>query len=97
MEVRIIDGKAISAEIRSELVVKTEKVKKELGVVPGLSVIMVGDDPASAVYVRNKEKACAELGFRSELYKLSADVSEVLRYLRNSSSHLNSTTYTSSN
>ena len=77
MEVKIIDGKAISAEIRSELVVKTEKVKKELGVVPGLSVIMVGDDLASAVYVRNKEKACAELGFRSELYKLSADVSEV--------------------
>ena len=74
---KIIDGKAISAEIRSELVVKTEKLKKDLGIVPGLAVIMVGDDPASVVYVRNKEKACAELGFRSELYKLSADVSEV--------------------
>ena len=64
MEVKIIDGKAISAEIRSELVVKTEKVKKELGVVPGLSVIMVGDDLASAVYVRNKEKAAAEALFK---------------------------------
>lgn len=73
---KIIDGKAISAEIRLELAERTEKLKNDLGIVPGLAVIMVGDDPASAVYVRNKEKACAELGFFSGLYRLSADSSE---------------------
>lgn len=72
----IIDGKAISAEIRLELAKKAEELKKARGIIPGLAVIMVGDDPASAVYVRNKEKACAELGFHSELYRLPADSSE---------------------
>ena len=73
---KIIDGKAISSDIRLELAARTEKLKKNLGIVPGLAVIMVGDDPASAVYVRNKEKACGELGFFSELYRLPADSSE---------------------
>lgn len=72
----IIDGKAISAVIRLELAKRTEELKKARGIVPGLAVIMVGDDPASAVYVRNKEKACAELGFHSELYRLPADSTE---------------------
>lgn len=72
----IIDGKAISAEIRFELAKKAEELKKARGIIPGLAVIMVGDDPSSAVYVRNKEKACVELGFHSELYRLPADSSE---------------------
>ncbi len=70
---RIIDGKAISAEVRGELAARTAELKSSFGVTPGLAVIMVGDDPASAVYVRNKERACNELGYHSELYKLPED------------------------
>ena len=57
---RIIDGKKISAAVRAEIAERAEKLKEESGVTPGLAVILVGDDPASAIYVRNKEKACAD-------------------------------------
>lgn len=73
---KIIDGKAISAELRTEIAEKTAKLKKEHGITPGLAVIIVGDDPASKIYVRNKEKACAEVGFRSFKYELPADVAQ---------------------
>jgi len=65
---KIIDGKAISAAIRAE-------IKEEIagsGIKPGLAVILVGNDPASAVYVRNKKKACEEVGIYSESYELPA-------------------------
>ena len=59
----IIDGKRISSDIRVELATQTEQFKQEYGFAPGLAVIIVGEDPASCVYVRNKHKACAEVGF----------------------------------
>ena len=72
----IIDGKAISAAIRQELAEKTEQFKKNNGFAPGLAVIIVGEDPASKVYVRNKHKACEEIGFTSFGYELPADTTE---------------------
>ncbi len=62
----IINGKEISASIRAEIKAETEK----MSVRPGLAVILVGSDPASQVYVRNKNKACEEVGFYSEMYTL---------------------------
>lgn len=67
---KIIDGKAISACIRSEIKEKTAAFREEYGYVPGLAVIIVGNDPASCVYVRNKKRACEEVGFLSEGYEL---------------------------
>ncbi len=71
----LIDGKAVSAKKRTAIKEKTALLK-EKGVTPGLAVIIVGDDPASKIYVRNKKKACEEVGFYSEEYALSADVEE---------------------
>ena len=71
----IIDGKAIAAKIREEIKERTDTLKK-IGVQPGLAVIIVGTDPASQVYVRNKIKACAEVGFYSENYELPAETTE---------------------
>lgn len=70
-----MDGKALSAKVRSSILAETEELKKK-GVTPGLAVIIVGNDPASEIYVRNKEKACAECGFYSEKYALPAETSE---------------------
>ena len=70
-----IDGKAISAAIREDLKRQVAEMKSQ-GLVPGLAVILVGDDPASAVYVRNKALACEELGMYSVVHKLPADTSE---------------------
>lgn len=66
---QIIDGKAVSKQVRERVAQKTALLK-EKGIVPGLAVIIVGDDPASQVYVRNKEKACDEVGFYSEKFAL---------------------------
>lgn len=66
---QIIDGKQVSREVR-ERVCEETKALKEKGVTPGLAVIIVGEDPASQVYVRNKEKACEEVGFYSEKFAL---------------------------
>ena len=73
---KLIDGKAIAAEIRREIAADTEKFKKENGYAPGLAVIIVGEDPASQVYVRNKHRACEEVGFYSKGYELPATTSE---------------------
>ena len=73
---KLIDGKAISAQIRCEIAEGAAKFKEKYGRAPGLAVILVGEDPASQVYVRNKEKACAEVGFYSEVYRLSADTTQ---------------------
>jgi methylenetetrahydrofolate dehydrogenase (NADP+)/methenyltetrahydrofolate cyclohydrolase len=76
MTARILDGKAISAEIRAGLSTQVDTLTASGGRQPGLAVILVGENPASQVYVRNKRKACAEVGFYSELHELSADTSE---------------------
>ncbi len=68
----IIDGKAWAGNIRSELKENIEKADRK----PGLAVVIVGDDPASRIYVRNKVKACGELGIRSYSYELPADISQ---------------------
>lgn len=70
-----MDGKALSAKVRGSILAETEELKKK-GVTPGLAVIIVGNDPASEIYVRNKEKACAECGFYSEKYALPAEASQ---------------------
>ena len=67
---KIIDGKAISAQIRQELAEETKQFAKESGILPGLAVVIVGEDPASQVYVRNKRRACEEIGYYSEAYEL---------------------------
>ena len=67
----IINGKEISASIRAEIKAEAEK----MAVRPGLAVILVGNDPASQVYVRNKNKACEEVGFYSEMYTLPEETS----------------------
>ena len=72
----LIDGKKVSAEVRVCLAKEAKELKEKTGRVPGLATVLVGDDPASAVYVRNKNKICRELGFKSFEQKLSLDTSE---------------------
>ncbi|HZD59068.1 MAG TPA: bifunctional methylenetetrahydrofolate dehydrogenase/methenyltetrahydrofolate cyclohydrolase FolD [Anaerolineae bacterium] len=76
MAAKIIDGKAISAQIRAELAEEVKKLQQETGITPGLAVVLVGDNPASKVYVGQKEKACEELGLVSRKYVLPGDTSE---------------------
>jgi len=75
MTATIIDGVAISKVIRAEWKQRVALLKKR-GITPGLAVILVGDNPASQVYVRNKVKACGEMGLHSELHQFPADASE---------------------
>ena len=75
MTARIIDGKTISQEVRGEWKLRADALKAR-GITPGLAVIIVGEDPASKVYVGNKIKACADLGIYSEHIELPADTSE---------------------
>lgn len=72
---KIIDGKAIAARMRQDIGAETEKLKA-LGTTPGLAVVLVGEDPASRVYVSMKEKACEQAGIFSDEHKLSAETSE---------------------
>ncbi len=73
---KIIDGKAISAAIRGEIAAEVEQMKKEKGFVPGLAVIIVGQDPASQVYVRNKKKDCDETGINSIVHALPENTTQ---------------------
>ncbi|MDO4669330.1 MAG: bifunctional methylenetetrahydrofolate dehydrogenase/methenyltetrahydrofolate cyclohydrolase FolD [Butyricicoccus pullicaecorum] len=75
MSAVLMDGKALSVQVRGQILEQTRRLE-ENGVRPGLAVILVGEDPASQVYVRNKEKACAECGFYSEKYVLPAETEE---------------------
>ena len=75
MTARIIDGKALAAALRSELSPRIERLTAA-GHRPGLAVVLVGEDPASAVYVRNKVKACEEVGIRSWFDGMPADTAE---------------------
>lgn len=72
---QIIDGKLVSRQVKERVAGEVSQLK-EKGVTPGLAVIIVGEDPASQVYVRNKEKACEEVGFYSEKFALPADTTQ---------------------
>ena len=71
----LIDGKAVSLQVKQQVKQECDKLKIK-GVTPGLAVIIVGDDPASQVYVSNKQKACEECGFYSVKYALDADTTQ---------------------
>jgi methylenetetrahydrofolate dehydrogenase (NADP+)/methenyltetrahydrofolate cyclohydrolase len=73
---KILDGKLVSQTIKNEIKVEVEQLKEKTGKVPGLVTILVGDNPASKVYVSSKHKACIEVGFLSVQEKLPADISE---------------------
>ena len=72
---KIIDGKAVSAAVKGQVKEETARLKEQ-GIVPGLAVVIVGDDPASRVYVNNKKKACELVGFHSEEYALGAETTQ---------------------
>lgn len=78
----IIDGKKTAEEVRSELKAKIEQMVAEKKYRPALAVILVGEDPASQVYVRNKQRACQEIGIASEVVTLAADITQsMLEYI----------------
>ena len=68
MAARVLNGNEIAAELRAEVAVSAGQLASTSGVIPGLAAVLVGDDPASAVYVRNKGRACAEAGIFSEIF-----------------------------
>ena len=72
----IIDGKKTAAELREELKKKIAELKSTFNAVPGLTVILVGEDPASKIYVKNKEKFAKEVGMNSEVIRYAADLEE---------------------
>ena len=72
----IINGKFVSSEVKKNISIEVEKFKNETGKIPGLAVILVGDNPASAVYVRNKHKACLEVGINSYEITMPEETSE---------------------
>jgi methylenetetrahydrofolate dehydrogenase (NADP+)/methenyltetrahydrofolate cyclohydrolase len=72
----IIDGQAVAKRLREELAGEVRAFTDRTGIVPHLAAVLVGDDPASAVYVRNKQRACEQAGLRSSLYRLAADRSQ---------------------
>jgi methylenetetrahydrofolate dehydrogenase (NADP+) / methenyltetrahydrofolate cyclohydrolase len=76
MSARIIDGKAIAAKIKEEQKQRIQRLQQQHGVRPGLAVILVGNDPASQVYVRNKVAACKLVGIHSELVELPATATQ---------------------
>ncbi|MBI5399694.1 bifunctional methylenetetrahydrofolate dehydrogenase/methenyltetrahydrofolate cyclohydrolase FolD [Candidatus Saganbacteria bacterium] len=75
--IKVIDGKGIAARIRGEVAQAVKEFKGERAVSPKLCVVLVGGDPASQVYVRNKEKACQEVGMIGEVYRLPATASQL--------------------
>ena len=75
MTARIIDGKSIAKELRESLAPRVAALKEQ-GITPGLTVIVVGDDPASAIYVRNKERACVKLGMNSQVLRFPAETTQ---------------------
>lgn len=73
---KILDGRATALEIHEEVASAVEELRRTYDVVPGLAVVLAGDDPASAVYVRNKGRACGKVGIRSETVRIAADASQ---------------------
>jgi methylenetetrahydrofolate dehydrogenase (NADP+) / methenyltetrahydrofolate cyclohydrolase len=76
MTAKILDGKAVAAAVRAEVRAKVARFQEEQGRPPGLSVVLVGDDPASQIYVRNKEKASQEVGMHGVVHRLPATTPE---------------------
>lgn len=76
MTARLLDGKALAEQIKRELAERVRDLTARLGRPPGLAAVLVGDNPASQVYVRNKRKACSEIGLASWLHELPANVSQ---------------------
>ena len=76
MSAKIIDGRVVSAYVRETIKKETAEFAEKTGVTPGLAVILVGENPASQVYVRNKHRACGEVGFLSEVFTLPAETTE---------------------
>ncbi|MFA4015393.1 MAG: hypothetical protein RUDDFDWM_000473 [Candidatus Fervidibacterota bacterium] len=76
MPARILDGKAIAAQIQQEIKLELDELKEKHGITPGLAVVLVGENPASEVYVRNKGRKCEELGIRSIVKRLPESASE---------------------
>ena len=76
MPVKIIDGKVIAADLRARVAAEVARVKRDHGLTPGLAVVLVGNDPASEVYVRNKAKQTEAAGMASFEYKLAADTAQ---------------------
>ncbi len=77
MSARIIDGNKLSEAMRAEIATRAKQLREQTGVVPGLAAVLVGDDPASQVYVRNKRRACEKAGLISSLHQLPANTSEL--------------------
>jgi len=75
MAAQILDGKSLAAQVRAGVKARVESLSQR-GIRPGLGVILAGDDPASRVYVRNKQRACEETGIRSQLHEYGPDVSQ---------------------
>ncbi len=75
MPARIFDGKALALKVRAEVTAEVARFQAETGVTPGLTVLLIGENPASAVYVRNKENACKAAGINSKVLRLPANVS----------------------
>jgi methylenetetrahydrofolate dehydrogenase (NADP+)/methenyltetrahydrofolate cyclohydrolase len=73
---RILDGKALAATIKNEVAAEVAKLKAEAGVLPGLTVVLVGDDPASQIYVRNKQNSCKAAGMNGHVERLPADTEQ---------------------
>ncbi|KJS43242.1 bifunctional methylenetetrahydrofolate dehydrogenase/methenyltetrahydrofolate cyclohydrolase FolD [Roseovarius sp. BRH_c41] len=76
MTAKVIDGKAFAAEVRAKVASHVTRLKEENGITPGLAVVLVGEDPASQVYVRSKGKQTVEVGMNSYEHKLDVDTSE---------------------
>jgi methylenetetrahydrofolate dehydrogenase (NADP+)/methenyltetrahydrofolate cyclohydrolase len=76
MSAQILDGKAIAAEVRAEIKQQVAVLEVDIGRPPGLAVVLVGEHPASQVYVRNKDRACGEVGFHSEIHTLAESTSQ---------------------
>ena len=76
MTAKVIDGKAFAANVRAQVAAHVARLKEEHGIQPGLAVVLVGEDPASQVYVRNKHASTIEVGMASFEHRLAADTSE---------------------
>ena len=76
MTAELIDGKRIAAEVRAEVAEGVAELRRSHGTTPGLAVVLVGDDPASAVYVRSKRTAAAEVGMEAEDFSMPSDASQ---------------------
>ncbi|HEX2676703.1 MAG TPA: tetrahydrofolate dehydrogenase/cyclohydrolase catalytic domain-containing protein, partial [Polyangiales bacterium] len=76
MTAQLIDGKAVAQKVQDEVTARVAQFVKEHGRAPGLDVVLVGEDPASVVYTRNKERTSQKVGMRGTLHRLPADASQ---------------------